>query len=126
MKFATINEAARIFDIGRGVIRRGVQAGRYPHMLVGAHVVVDIDELGPILEQEQIKKSLINTTVLSEKTGLSLSKIRCGINEGWIPCQKDGRHYRFNLEEVEEALRKRVMKCTGDANPYCLLADVDE
>lgn len=117
MKFATPSEAAKLFGVSVQKIRRGIKSGEYPHMYVGKHALVDIEKLSPLLEQEKQHRDRISTTELSEATGLKSSTIHRGIEDGWLPYTRDGRHYRFHLETVLEALEKRVEQCTkGEAD----------
>ena len=39
---------------------------------------------------------------------MNITAIRRGIREGWIPCDKPGKAYVFDLEAVKEAIRKRM------------------
>ena len=42
------------------------------------------------------------------ETGLKETAIRRGIREGWIPYEKPGKAYVFDLDAVKKALRKRM------------------
>lgn len=104
MKWMTINEAADILGISPQQLRRGIQYGRYPFMLVGNRKLVDVDELILIISEEH---DLINIRDLSAITGLTTSAIRAGIADGWLPHRMIGRKIMFDLSAVEEAIRKR-------------------
>ena len=116
MRFATPKEAANAlsaYDINEAQIRRRAKCGDFPHILVGGHVLVDIDGVAAILEAAKHEPETISTAELSELTGLKIATIRRGCSEGWLPFKLDGPHFRFVLLDVQEALRRRMTENTG-------------
>lgn len=102
MKLKTINEAAALVGKSPQQLRRGIEAGRYPYVPLGSRKLMDVDELQEIIRQED---STIGMVEAVELTGLNDKAIRRGIREGWIPCKKDGKAYRFKPGELIEALQ---------------------
>ena len=108
MKFATIREAAIALGISDNRMRRAVRSGEIPHMKLGTRTVVDIDRVADLLK----KPEGVNITTVSEETGLSVSAIRRAVREGWIPCDKTGKAFLFNMEEVRAAIEARMKSQT--------------
>ena len=112
MKFMTPAEAAAAlseYGISEGQIKRAAQRGRLPYIKVGSHMLIDVDAAAAILEESREDDALLSTEALSEATGLSPSAIRRGVAEGWLPTREsNGRHLRFDLDDVRAALEKQM------------------
>lgn len=106
MKFMTIPEAAKYFEIDVQVIRRGVQSGKYPLMRVGNRSLLDVDGMREIVEAE--RRVGLSIEDVHEMTGLSIGTIRRGIKEGWLPCWKRGTAFQFDEDELRQALQARI------------------
>lgn len=104
MKFRTIREAAEVLGVTESRLRRAVQSGRVPSMKLGTRNVVDIDAAAEMLN----RVPGVGIAEVSEETGLSVSAIRRGIREGWIPFEKPGKAFVFDLDLVRDAIRARV------------------
>lgn len=120
MRYATPAEAETIlremgFVISAATIRRGARAGRFPHLTIGEHIVVDIDVLVPLLQAEKERRNRVSSVELAELTGLTPSAIRRGVQEGWLPCDREGRHLRFHIEKAKAALVERSLECAREA-----------
>lgn len=91
-------------------IKARVKAGEFPFLMMGTHMMVDVDGIQRILAEEDRKRNLISTEELSKATGLTPSGIRRGVAEGWLPvADKVGRHMRFDLEQVRDALHRIML-----------------
>lgn len=108
MKFATIREAAESLNISEARLRRAVKSGEIPFMMLGMRTVVDIDTVATLLARPEG----VNITTVSNETGLSVSAIRRAVREGWIPCDKTGKAFLFNMEEVRAAIEARMKSQT--------------
>lgn len=113
MKLMTCTEACKHLEDEFGMtasqLKRGCLAGKYPWMKIGNRMLVDVDALLPILTKErQEMKTLLSTTELAQRIGLSESSIRRGVADGWIPCRIVGRNMRFSLMEVQQAISERM------------------
>ena len=75
------------------------------HQVTGSRTLVDLDTAREILKQVMDGATIED---VSKETGLNITAIRRGIREGWIPCEKPGKAYVFDLDEVKKALRKRM------------------
>lgn len=104
MKFATIRDAAAALGVTENRMRRAVQAGAVPSMKLGSRNVVDIDAAAEVLKHVEG----VGIEEVSRETGLSISAIRRGIREGWIPCDKPGKAFVFQMDAVREAINARV------------------
>lgn len=104
MKFATIREASVALDISEDRMRRAVRNGDIPYMRLGTRTVVDIDRVAELLKRPEG----VNITTVSSETGLSVSAIRRAVREGWIPCDKSGRAFLFDMDEVRAAIEARM------------------
>lgn len=113
MKMMTCREASQAMlaehalRITAARIRQGCTSGKYPYMLVGNRVLVDFDAICPLLMTEYADKGL-STSDLAQRIGLSESAIRRAVADGWLPCEKGGRSMRFDLTEVQSAIKKRM------------------
>ena len=61
---------------------------------------------GEVRQEVTTKDTLITRAELSERTNLSLSTIHRLTRNKQIPFMKAGNHYRYDFNEVKEALRK--------------------
>lgn len=104
MKFKTIRDAAEALGVSEERLRRAVRAGEVPSMKLGNRSVVDIDAAAGILRSVQG----VSIDEVSRETGLSVSAIRRGIREGWIPCEKPGKAFVFDMDAVREAIYARM------------------
>lgn len=105
MRLMTCSEASKELGVSRERIKRGVDAKRYPYVLLPqGRILVDLDELSPIINFEDALKNYIGIVELSKETGLSREVLRRGAEEGWIPSVKMGIRYRFSLDEVMAAI----------------------
>ncbi len=108
MKFATIREAAVELTISEDRLRRAVKNGDIPHMKLGTRTVVDIDRVAELLKRPEG----VNIATVSSETGLSVSAIRRAVREGWMPCDKTGRAFMFDMDEVRAAIEARIQAQT--------------
>ncbi|MGI6635846.1 MAG: hypothetical protein ACOX7B_11830 [Christensenellales bacterium] len=97
MRYETPAEAKRTLksmgiEISAATIRRRARAGQIPHLVIGGHVVVDVDVLLPMLQDEIDRRDWVSSRKIAEMTGLTISVIRRGVKEGWLPAQRQGRH----------------------------------
>ncbi|MDD3212189.1 MAG: helix-turn-helix domain-containing protein [Eubacteriales bacterium] len=103
---ATINEVARAVGMSRQRVTRAIDAGALPVLKLGKRRMIDLEEAEKYFA---IKRSDgIGIDALSTATGLTVSAIRRGIQEGWIPHWKYGRNLRFDREQVFSAIQKRI------------------
>ncbi len=113
MKFKTIKGAAEALGIPEGRMRRAVRTGKVPSMKLGSRTVVDIDAAAGILRSAQG----VSIDEVSQETGLSVPAIRRGIREGWIPCEKPGKAFVFDMDAVREAIQTRIQAQMGENRP---------
>lgn len=104
MNLQTIRTVARELDIPESTVRSAVRNGRLPSLPLGNRMLVDLDAARGTLRPHPG----LNIHQLSEQTGLTVAAIRRGIREGWIPCEKSGKFLRFQLDDVLEAISKRM------------------
>ena len=74
-------------------------------MKLGNRMLVDLDTAKDILKPMKEGASIED---VSQATGLNITAIRRGIREGWIPCEKPGKAYVFQLDEVLKAIENRM------------------
>lgn len=105
MNLQTVRTICKELGVAEIRVRRAIANGKLDTMKLGNRVLVDLDTardvLQPVVEGASIED-------VSQETGLTVTAIRRGIREGWIPCEKPGKAYVFNLDEVKQALRKRM------------------
>lgn len=104
MNLQTIRTASRQLGVSEHILRRRIAANDIPVLRVGNRLLVDTDTLREYIKEVQG----IGIARVSEETGLSESTIRRGIHEGWIPARKIGRDYVLQLDEVMDAIKKRM------------------
>lgn len=107
MKLATVRNAAQELDVAEHILRAMIRAGKLPTMPLGNRQLVDVDEARAMLPTIRRGTSI---NEVSQRTGLSVSAIRRGIREGWMPCEKSGRAYVFDMEAVTAAIQQRMTK----------------
>lgn len=118
MKMVTAPEAARAMGVSCTTIKRQARAGKFPFLMLGAHMLVDLEIVQAQMDQAKKERGGIGILALSEAIGLKPSAIRRGVKEGWIPHHlQGGRHYRFVLEDVQAAIQARMMDCGGASVP---------
>lgn len=103
MKLMTVNEAAPLLGRTAQQLRRGMKDGRYPYVPVGSRQLVDVDELAEVIREED---ATISIDEVADLTGLSPTTVRRGAREGWLPCKKGRKSYRFVPGEVVKALEQ--------------------
>lgn len=111
MKLLTLTEAAITMGITRQQLRSGIQRGEYPAMQWGNRLLVDIDEVWPIVDgaQRQIRDT-VGLRECAEMLGISADALRRMTRCGLVPHLKVGRQYRFRPDEVEVAIRQQMKR----------------
>lgn len=104
MKMRTVPDAAQMLGVNEMRVRRAARDGRIPAMQLGNRMLVDVDVACDVLS----RPDGVTIDVVSAETGLTESAIRRGIREGWMPCEKPGRAYLFDLDLVRAAIEKRM------------------
>ena len=112
MNLQAVNTVSNALGVSRVRVRRAIADGRLEVMKLGNRTLVDLDAARQALFP--IPNGL-NIEQLSVATGLSVTAIRRGIREGWIPCEKPGRAYVFDLDAVTTALAGRMEKRGDEA-----------
>ena len=105
MNLQTVRVVCEELGVSEMRVRRAIADGRLDIMKLGRRTLVDLDTAREILKPI-VKGASIED--VSRETGLNITAIRRGIREGWIPCDKPGKAYVFDLEAVKEAIRKRM------------------
>lgn len=105
MNLQTVRTVCAELGISEIQVRRAIAAGKLDTMKLGSRLLVDLDTARDILKPEVTGANIKD---VSRETGLNITAIRRGIREGWIPCQKPGKAYVFDLDAVKKALRKRM------------------
>lgn len=107
MNLQTIRTVSQVLNIKEQAVRRAVASGKLEGLKLGNRMLVDLDTAREVLERTERAASIAD---VHEKTGLTETAIRRGIREGWLPCEKTGKAYAFDLEAVEAAIRQRMTK----------------
>lgn len=109
MRLRTLNEAAEELGLTRRQLRIGIREGRYPAIQWKNRLLVDLDQLIPIVERERRQRErhegMIGLNECAAAIGVSRDTLRNMALSGLIPYEKSGRYYRFSLEAVERAIR---------------------
>lgn len=112
MKLRTLTEAAKLLGISRRRLRAGIEEGRYPAMEWGNRLLVDVDVLAKIIAEErrreEAREGLIGMRECAEAIGVSMETLRRMAQTGVVPCERQGRFYKFRLAEVEAAIRRNM------------------
>lgn len=109
MKLATIPDAAQALEIAENRLRRDVRDGQVPSIKVGNRSLIDVDEARDLY----VTRDGLSIEQLREETGLTVGGIRRAIRDGWLPCWVDGNRYRFNRDDVAQAIRQRMTGTPG-------------
>lgn len=106
MNIQTVRTVCKELNVSEQAVRRALANGKLEGLRVGNRVLIDLDAARDILTVP----NRLNADIadVQAHTGLSGTAIRRGIREGWIPCEKIGRGYAFDLEQVEAAIRQRM------------------
>lgn len=105
MNLITVRMACAELGVSEAAVRRAIASKRLPAMQIGNRTLVDLDTAREVLKPAW---QPVGIEEVSQATGLSVTAIRRGIREGWIPCEKPGRAYEFNLAEVISAIERRM------------------
>lgn len=105
MNLQTVRTVCKELGVSEGSVRRAIADKRLPTMKLGNRMLVDLDTAMDILKPMKEGASIED---VSQATGLNITAIRRGIREGWIPCEKPGKAYVFQLDEVLKAIENRM------------------
>ena len=109
MKLRTLTEVAETLGVSRRKLKQGADEGRYPCIHWHGRLLLDLDELEPIIEEERRRaarhEGMIGIKECAEAIGVSQDQLRRMAAEGLIPCERSGRYYKFDLEAVMAAIR---------------------
>lgn len=102
----SVPSAAETLGISAYALRRAIRSGQIPVVTVGKKVLVDVDSAKVVLAPRA--REGVGIAALAQQTGMTVSAIRRGIDEGWLPHWRAGRAYMFDVSTVEEALERRL------------------
>lgn len=105
MNMQTIRTVCEALGIPEHRVRNAIRKNQLKVLPLGNRQLIDMDEARSLLA---CSEGTIKINELSQAIGISVSGIRRGIREGWIPCEKVANAYLFRLDEVERAIRKRM------------------
>lgn len=105
MNLQTVRTISKELGVNESIVRRTLAAGKLDAIHIGTRVLIDMDTAAEVLKPAAAG---IGIEEVSQATGLSVSAIRRGIREGWIPCTKPGKKFLFQLDEVVAALRAKI------------------
>lgn len=105
MTFKTIPEVAGALGIPEGRLRRAVKEGKVASIQMSGRVLVDAETVADAMLDEGATLDDV-----SKETGISKKLIMAAIHEGWLPYRKNGKMYRFDMDEVLDAIRRRMQK----------------
>ena len=105
MNLQTVRTVCKELGISETSVRRAIADKRLPIMRLGNRMLVDLDTAQDLLKP---RKEGATIEEVSQATGLNITAIRRGIREGWIPCEKPGKAYIFQLDEVLKAIEHRM------------------
>ncbi len=105
MNLQTVRSVCKELGVSEASVRRAIADKRLATMPLGNRLLVDLDTARSVLTPPKQGEGIEE---VSKQTGLSVSAIRRGIREGWIPCVKSGRAYVFQIDEVIDAIHKRM------------------
>ena len=104
MNLRTVRDAAQMLGVNEMRVRRAARDGRIPAMQLGNRMLVDVDAACDVLS----RPDGVTIDVVSAETGLTESAIRRAIREGWMPYEKPGKAYLFDMDMVRAAIDKRM------------------
>lgn len=105
MNLQTVRTVCKELGISEASVRRAIASKSLPTMRLGNRMLVDLDTAQSILKPAKAGASIED---VSQATGLNVTAIRRGIREGWIPYEKPGKAYIFQLDEVLKAIEQRM------------------
>ena len=105
MNLQTVRAVCQILDVQEYVIRKAIREKRIPCLRLGSHILVDLDMVRDLLSEMTSKATFAEVCTA---TGLKPSAVRRGVEEGWIPCEKPGKSYVFDLDAVKAAIRQKM------------------
>lgn len=110
MIYLPIGEAAVVLKVSSWWLRKRVEDGSLPVLYLGKRALLDIDAIRPMIDELK-KPGRVGLAGIIKATGLPQGSIRHGIKDGWIPVCKENGRYRFDVDEVKEALKQRELAC---------------
>ena len=113
MKMLPSGEIAKqLSDLGvaRHQVIRAMNAGELRYLPLGGRRLIDLEEARVYFtdRQEDRKAHGVGIDAVSGRTGMSVSAVRKGVRDGWLPCRKIGRTLRFDIDEVFAAIEARM------------------
>jgi hypothetical protein len=109
MKLRTVNEAVQELGVSKYYLRTGIKEKRFPALEWGGRLLVDIEELEPLIEEERRQREahegMIGLKDCAEAIGIKPESLRRMAMAGLVPHRKVGRYYRFCLADVMAAIR---------------------
>lgn len=105
MNLQTVRTVCKELGVSEASVRRAITDKRVPVMRLGNRLLVDLDTAKDILKPQAAGATIAE---VSKATGLNITAIRRGIREGWIPCEKPGKSYIFQIDEVIDAIKQRM------------------
>ena len=106
MKLLAIAEVAKEIGWSRQRVERAIEDGELKPLILGSKRMVDLEEAQAL--SARVRDEGMGIDAVSSLTGLSVGAIRTGIAEGWIPCWRKGRAWRFDGQQVIAAIQKRI------------------
>ncbi len=105
MNLRTVRDAAQMLGVNEMRVRRAARDGRIPAMQLGNRMLVDVDAACDVLS----RPDGVTIDVVSAETGLTESAIRRAIREGWMPYEKPGKAYLFDMGRTVVQMDKRIV-----------------
>ncbi len=106
MRMLAIADVAKEIGWSRQQVIRAIEAGELKPLILGSKRMVDLEEAQALASR--VRDEGIGIEAVSSLTGLTVGAIRAGIAEGWIPCWRKGRAWRFDGQQVIAAIQKRI------------------
>lgn len=105
MNLQTVRTVCKELGISESSVRRAIAEKRLPAMKLGNRMLVDLDTAQDVLK---CRKGGATIEEVSKATGLNITAIRRGIREGWIPYERPGKAFIFQLDDVLKAIEQRM------------------
>lgn len=105
MNLQTVRVICEELGVSEARVRRAIADGKLDVLKLGNRTLIDLDTARDILPP------IVNGATIqdvSRETGLCETAIRRGIREGWLPCDKPGKYYVFDLDAVVKAIKKKM------------------
>lgn len=126
-EFVSLREAAKILNLSYGMLRKGVNSGRFPAINSGVKFFVSPEQIKAILDQEAMETKKVKAkTPLEQKVKKETRKTTKSHGTDTIYLINPSNNRRVNFISVSESDKIAQLVCKGETLTNYLLTINDQ